>query len=121
MRTKKDARALKPTLEPLLPTILKEYDIIILLMGNLYESVFIDYLGGPLAVKFVLSADHRGSGGYNQLITRLNLVLPKILQDYLSWLIQLNDKITVGTINAFNKTAQQGHRQISHQMSKNIL
>ena len=101
LKTKADARALKPTLTPLLPEIIKKCDLILLLMGNLYESVFADYLSGAHKAKFVLSEDHRGSGGYNQLISQLCALSKDSAVRYVEWVREQRTKISVGTLAEF--------------------
>lgn len=69
IKSKKDIQELQKKIRSKFSNLLENYNEIILFMGKKYRMVFSQYLDNP-KVKFAY--DHRGSGGYLQLISTLN-------------------------------------------------
>lgn len=69
LRNKQDVKKIKIIAIPIFEHILKIYDKILLIMGNLYRLVFSEFLIRP---EIIIFEDNRGSGGFNQLIQKLN-------------------------------------------------
>ena len=66
-----DLEILKEGINKTMNSILETYEKVILLMGSNYRKVFEDYLESP---KLIYAVDHRGSGGFLQLIATLNRI-----------------------------------------------
>ena len=96
---KADILRVRETLEPLMSQILSQYQFIILMMGKLYESVFQSYFTGPQKERFIRTVDHRGSGGYNQLITQFNHLQLNEMELFLKWIILTKTPITVKNLD----------------------
>jgi Family of unknown function (DUF6884) len=103
LKNKRDVNEIRKNLSPIMETIFENYKVIILLMGNLYESIFQDYLTGAQKERFILSEDHRGSGGYNQLISFLNGFSLLDLLVYLKWIQSKSQKISNQSIKQYFK------------------
>lgn len=73
MKTKADVERLKKTVDPQMPILTTHNDTVALIMGGGYQRAFKSHLDHP---KVIHTEDHRGSGGYLQIASKLN-ELPK--------------------------------------------
>jgi len=104
IENKSDIARLKLTLEPLLGSILDSHDLVVVLMGSEYASVFEDYFTHE---KLLRSEDHRGSGGFKQLAFKLRLLSRKELENYFINVHSQKEVISIETLEAWQKKKQK--------------
>jgi cytoplasmic iron level regulating protein YaaA (DUF328/UPF0246 family) len=98
IETREDIKRLKTTLEPLMQQILAANDIVLLLMGRDYQSVFEAYFTEP---KIIRSEDKRGIGGFKQLAYQLNQQSKELFMQYIQTMQITHKIISVETLNAW--------------------
>jgi hypothetical protein len=78
-------------------------DMVLLLMGRDYQSVFEAYFSEP---KILRSEDKRGIGGFKQLAYQLNQQSKELFLQYIQTMQNKKQLISVETLKAWLETKQ---------------